>query len=236
MVTQGKQEKYLSPSFSLKKEFVISNTKEDIKVELITDPVPHIIMRNFYNKEELNLIWKEFDFLTSPFKMKNAKDTGGAIDPISVTSVPVHYGISLDEIYQGDRNISDILRLNRKLFKEELTNAYCQVHPFFKQFKDIINSDATKIKYYENDQDYKCHMDTSRFTAITYFYKEPIAFSGGDLCFNEYNYTIPIENNMVVIFVSCTLHSSTPITMKEKFKRLSGMGKYSIVQFLDHKY
>lgn len=191
-------------------------------------------MRNFYSEIELDLIWKEFNFLTSPFKMKSAKYTGGAVDPISQASVPMHYGIDLDKIYQGDRNISDILRLNRKLFKSELMDVYSQAHPFFKHFKELINIDSTKIKYYENDQDYKSHFDSSRFTSITYFYKEPKNFSGGDLCFNEYNYTIPIENNMVVIFVGCTTHSSTPITMKEKLGRLSGMGKYSIVQFLDH--
>ena len=39
-------------------------------------PFPHLIIENFYNKEELELVWEEFKFLTKPNKLLEAKDYG----------------------------------------------------------------------------------------------------------------------------------------------------------------
>ena len=40
--------------------------KEDIQATLNIDPFPHVIIDNFYNEEELKLIWQEFRFLYTP--------------------------------------------------------------------------------------------------------------------------------------------------------------------------
>ena len=50
---------------------------ETLQAKAYTDPFPHLIIRNFYNEEELKLIWEELNFLTKPGKLLEAKDYGG---------------------------------------------------------------------------------------------------------------------------------------------------------------
>ena len=44
------------------------------------EPIPHIIVHEFYDKKELSKIWKELDFLTSPGKLKSPELTASATD------------------------------------------------------------------------------------------------------------------------------------------------------------
>ena len=39
---------------------------ETLKLIRYEEPFPHIIVKNFYNKEELELIWEELNFYTKP--------------------------------------------------------------------------------------------------------------------------------------------------------------------------
>lgn len=207
----------------------------ELTIELRQEPFPHAIIRNFYDQEELSLIWRELDFLTSPHKLEHTSLHGSnAIDTLTGLPMSESLGLSLDEIYQGDRNISDILRLNRKIFQPVIIQAFESLSPLLGHLK-MVNEDFTKIKYYENGNYYRRHKDESRFTTVTYFYKEPKAFTGGDLHFDEYDYTIPIENNMLVFFVGCIEHSSLDVKMNGDYPKYSGYGKYVMNQFLDFK-
>jgi hypothetical protein len=97
-----------------------------------------------------------------------------------------------------------------------------------------VNSDETLIRYYEHCDIYDGHYDHARFTVASYFYKEPKAFTGGDLHFEDFNYTISIKNNMVVFFVGNAIkHSSTHLIMNNDLPKFNGMGKYSMMQFLN---
>jgi len=204
-------------------------------IELRQEPFPHAVIKNFYTEKELSLIWKELDFYTSPNKLVDAMSLGGARDPITQLALPKHYGVELDFIHTNKREMSDILTLNRKLFDKEIINAICKLSPLIWDLKQV-NFDVTKIKYYEHGEYYKSHVDNARFTAVTYLYKEPKAFTGGDLCFEQFDYTIPIENNMLVLFTGCLLHASTDIKMTSHIEeKCSGYGKYTITQFLNVK-
>jgi Rps23 Pro-64 3,4-dihydroxylase Tpa1-like proline 4-hydroxylase len=204
-----------------------------LTIELKQEPFPHAIIRNFYDQEELSLIWRELDFLTSPHKLEHTSLHGSnGTDKLTGLPLSKSLGLSLDKIYNGDRKISDILRLNRKIFQPEIIQAFESLSPLLGHLK-MVNEDFTKIKYYENGNYYRKHTDDSRFTTVTYFHKEPKAFTGGDLHFDEYDYTIPIENNMLVFFVGCIEHSSLDIKMNGDYPKCSGYGKYVMNQFLD---
>jgi Rps23 Pro-64 3,4-dihydroxylase Tpa1-like proline 4-hydroxylase len=205
---------------------------QPFEIELKQEPFPHAIIRNFYNQEELSLIWRELDFLTSPHKLEHTS-LHGSNGKDQLTGLPLSesLGINLDQTY-GDRKISDILRLNRKIFQPEIINSFVSLSPLLGHLK-MVNQDYTKIKYYENGNYYRKHTDDSRFTVVTYFHKEPKAFTGGDLHFDEYDYTIPIENNMLVFFVGCIWHSSLDVKMSGDYPKCSGYGKYVMNQFFD---
>jgi hypothetical protein len=207
--------------------------KQHLTIELKQEPFPHAIIRNFYTEKELSLIWRELDFYTYPSKLVDAMELGGARDKLTQLPLPKHYGVELDSVYTNKREMSDILTLNRKIFDPSITNSISKLSPLIWDLKQV-NADFTKIKYYEHGEYYKAHTDIARFTFLTYLYKEPKSFIGGDLHFEQFNYTIPIENNCVVFFTGCIEHASTEIKMTDYInEKCSGYGKYTITQFLD---
>ena len=44
------------------------------------NPFPHLVYHNFYDNDELELIWEELKFLTKPNKLVEPKDFGGVVD------------------------------------------------------------------------------------------------------------------------------------------------------------
>ena len=86
---------------------------ETIRGSGYQEPFPHLILKDFYNQQELELIWQELDFYTQPEKLFEAKGFGGVVDTSN------SHAIALDELYYNDylRKISNILQVNRKLFK-----------------------------------------------------------------------------------------------------------------------
>ena len=45
-----------------------------MKVIPYKEPFPHLIVEDFYNEKELELIWEELNFYTKPGKLLEAKD------------------------------------------------------------------------------------------------------------------------------------------------------------------
>ena len=52
---------------------------EQISAEAIQTPFPHLIFHNFYNDEELDLIWEELNFYTKPDKLLDVKEYMGCL-------------------------------------------------------------------------------------------------------------------------------------------------------------
>jgi len=194
-------------------------------------PFPFLLIRNFYSESELKYIFKELDFLTSPFKFLNADSTYSASDS-SGNIKKSGYGLFLDDIY-NERRISNILTLNRKIFNKEVKDNFSSLHSTYNAI-NFVNVDSTLINYYENSDKYDSHIDISLFTFVTFFFKEPKKFKGGNFIFSEYNYEIDIENNMVVGFPSDTIHEVTQVELNQD-KVFSGYGRYSMTQFLFSK-
>jgi predicted 2-oxoglutarate/Fe(II)-dependent dioxygenase YbiX len=111
-----------------------------------------------------------------------------------------------------------------------------------KQYSDLsdmhehifnCNFDSTLISYYENSGYYKSHKDTAVVTALTWFFKEPKMFEGGDLIFTKTEEEIKVSNNTVIIFPSHFAHEVTAIKMDgEPF---SGNVRYCMSQFISMK-
>ena len=66
---------------------------ESIEADAFEAPFPHLILHNFYNREELDLIWEELNFYTKPGKLLEAKDFGGIVDATNSRA------IMLDQVY-----------------------------------------------------------------------------------------------------------------------------------------
>jgi hypothetical protein len=204
---------------------------DQLDVDLITHPFPHLVIRNTFNEDELKLIWRELEFLNSPLKLSRPDTNGTAIDATTGMPLSNNFSVFLDSVYQN-RDISDILRINKKVIDPAIAEAFVGMSPLLGHMKSV-NHYTTKIRYYETGEYYRGHTDTSRFTAVSYFFKEPKSFKGGELHFDEFDYTFEIENNSTIIFVGSIMHSTTELTMTDNAQRFSGFGRYAMTQFLN---
>ena len=197
----------------------------DLTFTKISDlPVVHI--QNFYSAGELEKIMNELEYLYSIDRYKGAEEDGGPGTAYEDgEALKVGKGLHLNVVYD-DVKQSDILNINRKLFDKNLMDSLMYKHPFFR-YLWRSNRDETKIHYFENGDHYKPHTDDCVITAITWFYKEPKMFTGGDLII-EKALKFPCLNNTTVIFPSILYHEVTAVVMEN----LSGLGRYSMSQFL----
>lgn len=199
---------------------------------LLQEPFPHVVIKNVYDENELRLIWRELDFLTEKYKFNPGSEDGALGTSLTGVTSSQNFGLTLDDIY-CDRKISDILTLTSKIADDQYVNKICEVSPLVGHLK-YCNSVCTKVKYYESGNYYRGHHDISRFTFLTYLFKQPKLFTGGDLYFDEYDYTIELENNMTVFFVGSIIHSSKEVKLNTNVQPWTGGGKYCITQFVDY--
>jgi Rps23 Pro-64 3,4-dihydroxylase Tpa1-like proline 4-hydroxylase len=200
-----------------------------LKIHQIKNPFPFLQIENLYSEDELILIWKEFDFLTHPDKLELPENTGTALDEETKVPLKKNKGLFLDNLYSS-RNISNILTITKQLFSPVILDAFSELSFGYENIKDT-NKDATLLSYYENSEYYKSHKDQALYTAVSWFFKEPKSFSGGNFYFTNYGVKIEVQNNMAVIFPSFINHAVDEIVL-EKNNNLTGYGRYAISQFL----
>ena len=211
--------------------------KEQLEAELYCEPFPLMVINNFYNQQELDLIWKELDFYTAPNKLFTAENYGGVVGYTNAKA------IVLDDLYKNYennekgvnfRNISNILTVNRKLFECGVLDTFSSLHGCV-SIANKTNHDITKVRYYHDGQYYDPHTDKSTmFLAFSYFYKEPKKFVGGDLEFTKYDFKLPCDNNSMVIFPGWVEHGVRKVKIKNS-DYYDGWGRYAITSFFGCK-
>jgi hypothetical protein len=181
----------------------------------------YIVVDDLYTPEEVRQIKDEvkelLPLLERPTPVTTAVDEAGNVK---------NNGKKLYiDSYYPDRDKSNILRINRKLFCKELLNKATELNKFFAALY-YCNSDYTLINQYGSGENYKPHEDNSVLSAITFFaFGE---FSGGGLEFPEINTVIPFKENRTVIFAGCTTHATEKIIAEPDVSRIS------MVQFLNY--
>ena len=196
-------------------------------IDIFNEKFPYMVVDDYYNEEELRLIWEELDFLSYPHKLKRAtKERGGATGNTGQL-LKKNFHRYIDEIY-SERELSNILTVNRKLFDDDYKILRQHPHWFFQNV--VFNKDYTQVGYYENNDHYGEHRDSASVTALTWLYKEPKKFIGGDLFLSSDKIKIDCVNNRTLIFPSMITHSVNEIHMNEE-KPSRGHGRYVITQF-----
>ncbi len=202
---------------------------EDLRASAYAEPFPHLIYHNFYNEEELKLIWEELTYYTKPGKLLEAKDYGGVVGYTNAKAV------WLDKAYTGKwRHLSNILTVNRKVFRQEVIEPFANIHGCCSIARKS-NHDCTKVRYYHDGDYYDPHTDKSvQFLGFSYFYKEPKRFEGGELYFPEYDYTHSCENNSLIFLPGWVRHGVNKISIRDSDYH-EGFGRYAITSFFGNK-
>ena len=195
----------------------------------LEEPFPHLIVEDFYNEKELELVWEELKFYTKPGKLLEAKDFGGIVDKTN------SHALELDGVYtKKHRNLSNILTVNRKLFTCEALHLFSKIHDCC-CIATESNWDITKVRYYHDGEYYEPHCDkTFQFLAFSYFYKEPKKFSGGEVYFPDYNYEYSCDNNSIIILPGWVTHGVRQVSINDS-DYYDGYGRYCISSFFGSK-
>jgi len=191
---------------------------------------PYITIENIYDDDELYLIWEELNFLCHNKNFLPPEKSGTATDEGKI--LKRNKCIWLDDFY-SDRKNSNILELNKKAISLDNQEKIFRKNTswFFKNIEPRRYN--TLISYYENDDYYHPHKDCALVTALTWFYKEPKKFRGGDLLlhYDKEAFMIEVKTNIMVLFPSCITHSVTKIQMKEEDCNKKN-GRFCMTQFL----
>ena len=197
-----------------------------MQVTLCREPFEYIIIDDTYTEEERRLIFLELDFWALSGNLMGPAHTGTAKWEDGKPKKR-NTGIFLDGAYR-ERNYSNVLKFNRKIFGIQLDKPSTILN-----YLRESNSDDTLVSYYENESHYKSHKDHSVLTAVTYLYKQPKAFEGGDLVLTEYGYAFEPWFNRTYIMPGVVEHEVTEVTMKPEDCG-KGLGRYCISNFI-HK-
>jgi len=196
-----------------------------INVELRDKPFHYIQVDGLYTQEE-----KDFylDILSKNLISFNSADG-------SNSGYDKQRGILLKQnksLFDSDLNEEDRIKLEdlNKRPKEIISNENIQKDSWF--FKNIdINRLSVLYSHYDENEYYKSHSDSSKITSISWIYKEPKGFTGGDLIFTEYDITIPCDNNTTIIFPGNIKHEVTKVSLIDKENVGKGFGRFSVTGF-----
>ena len=202
---------------------------QKIQADAYETPFPHLIYHNFYNNDELKLIWEELDFYTKPDKLLDAKEYLGVVDKTNAKA------LHLDVVYPKKfRKLSNILTVNRKVFERQVLEPFSKLHDCCVHSTQS-NYDHTKVRYYHDGDFYDPHTDNFfDFLAFSYFYREPKRFEGGELFFPKYNYSFSCNNNSIIIMPAWVEHGVTKVSIKDS-DYYDGFGRYAITSFFGNK-
>ena len=92
----------------------------------------------------------------------------------------------------------------------------------FSNYIKMCNFDVTQLNCYNGDGSYAPHPDLAVMSAVTLLHEDPKQYTGGELCFSDYDYTPKMENNTTILFPSFEQH---------EVKHIKGSGRYSLNQF-----
>jgi hypothetical protein len=180
-----------------------------MQVMYINDPFPHVIIENVYEKWELDLIWSELSFYRTG-NMMLPPEYGASAKTADGEYLKKNATIFLDTLYTN-RDASHILVMNRRLFEKDVVDA-TRNHWMLSQFA-TCDVDFTLLSYYGDSEYYKPHQDAASYTALTHFFKEPKGFDGGDIVFEDFDFSYPVKNNRIILFNSHIRHAVKEVKM-----------------------
>lgn len=173
------------------------------------EPFPHLIIENIFTEEEYSMVWNELMFITP--KMLSPEKTGAG-QTLTGDSAKRGKGIFLQHFF-ADRKMSDIYRISRKMFCDEIRNVSNALGLYFQQYNKLVY-DSVLLQLYYNGDYYKQHNDDSVFTAVILLHKTPKLYTGGDLIFPQQNYNSNLMNNQAIIFPSIINHEVTEVKLQ----------------------
>ena len=205
-----------------------------MKIHYYEDDFPYIVIDDVYTEKECEMILADYDLINERGKLLEPNDTYAAKNlkgEVIKNGKAAFWGQS---IYKEDFTDPDIFH---KLFTDKIKTPQgislktIAGHPnwFFREHKyDKIN---VLLSYYENDDYYQEHCDTAFITCLTWHYKLPKKFEGGNFHFTKQKIEIESRYNRMLIFPSMIAHSVDKVILNEEDCQ-KRYGRYCFTHFI----
>jgi hypothetical protein len=207
-----------------------------MNIELRLEPFHHIIVKNFYDDETKNVVLQELETYYKQGRYGDPTQTQSA-KIVDTTGMPVenlksNCGFFFDLEDYGTSSLQEYF--NNFMYyihnDEDVLPKFSKESWFFSNRLPAASS--VLISYYGDGDFYKPHQDDTALTWLTWVNKEPKLFTGGDLYFPDFHYTIPYENNTAICFYSRLEHGVRPIEMMQKTSMDELNGRFCITHFM----
>lgn len=189
-------------------------------------PEGFAVIDDVFSTVELSHIWREINYIQDNKLFESPEDSGTAINARTGENLKKNSAVFLDDLAQENK-VTHIIPIISKLFRAPIPNALEKIHPFFSVYKKL-NYSTNLLSYYETGGYYRPHTDNSVFTILTWLYKEPKSWTGGNLILNDFDAIIEVRNNRSLIIPGSYSHQVDPVKLTTNNP---GMGRYCISQF-----
>lgn len=212
-------------------------------ITVLKDPFC-IIIKNCYGKKSESFM-KEIIKNKKSFKNAKIGSGEGIVNKNTRSNTTAYY----DDIYKDNRMLSPLLNSTQLFFQTTFLQQLLNSAQFPISLFSKTNTHETQVSRYGNsNQKYDWHIDiqnnNSRIITFSYYLcKTPKKFKGGQIVlsngllsegkiYGETNkHELEVENDMLVIFDSRTVHCVMPTTSPKTFED----GRFSIQQWLGIK-
>ena len=194
---------------------------------------PYLLINNFFSNEEYDLIWREVMYLFNNNHFhdcsldKNSAHTDGK--PLASNSRCYPNDVLNESQRQNSGLYNSIRKIQNKEFHKLVEQTFKNSpYALYKTFLGT-NRSSLLLKYYGEAAEYKEHFDQPQFSMITWLYKEPKNFEGGDFILTKNNTRVKCSNNTCIIFPGFYYHKVEPIKIIDK--TIKDGGRFSINRF-----
>ena len=203
---------------------------EKTKITLHTEPFHYLEIRNLWTEEQRSKMFDEMLYLENDNAFLQPEETGSALDEAKPNIVlKRNSSVYMERVYNDkDRSCSAILKHKDRTFSILQTNGMEKSWFFFQR---MLNVDSTLISYYEDADYYKPHFDNAITTSLSWFFKEPKKFNGGEITFTDYGITYEVTNDLTLIFPSNIRHEVSEVSINEEDKGKQ-CGRFCLAQLL----
>ena len=186
-----------------------------MKARFLLDPFPHVLLEDYYTKEEWLTCMREIRKLDP--HLLPPEYSGSSRHHQTGQVMKYNSGLFLSEMMPN----SELITMSRiHMYKELRDKVDCK---WWRDQWAFNNWESWMLSRYVDGQYYNAHRDFSQFTLLLWLHHLPKPFTGGDLIFHEFdNYTVPCNNNTGIIFYGPMRHEVPPI---------QGSGRYTLTCF-----
>jgi hypothetical protein len=195
-------------------------------IDLKLEPFHHLIIDDFYTPEEHTRALNEVQGYINQDLFKGPEEThSAAVITRDNYKEDIHYLKKNTGLFlEPDKHPNSFIANHFAMFSQEYNKNFTQGLENRSWFFSVPlpNGWSSLISYYSKSDYYSPHHDVSTMTFLTWINKEPKKFTGGDLLFPQFDYSIEYKNNRSVCFFSLLKHGVSAVEMDGEEGEIGG--------------